>query len=313
MGRPIGWLLAMGLLFCAADGAAEGIAWRDLTIDEALAEAAAGGTFVMIDVYASHCGQCKEMDVDLWDTPEGAELGDGLIAMRIPSDRREGIELQQRYPILGLPAVLFLAPDGTELDRIIGFRDRGVFLEEARLLKAGADPLPDMEREVAEDPKKISLLYDVFEKYLYRKRLEDAKALLPRLEAADPQGRSMISTKAIMMLAKYHDYFLRDRKQGQVYWRRILEHYPESSGVTSALKATIEYAKMTGTLDEWITWVCQFTEAHPKARSLNMYTARFAHREGLRRACLAKAARNAMAVGRVPAGFDTVATQLEER
>ena len=311
MGRSLGWLLAIGLILIGADASAEGIAWRNLTLKAALAEAAASGTIIMIDVYATHCAQCKDMDEELWETPAGADLGEGLIPLRIASDKREGIDLQRRYPILGLPAVLFLTPDGQEIDRIIGFQDLNGFLSEARLLKVGADPLPDMEQELAAKPKNIVLLYDVFEKYLYRKRIEDAHALLPRLEEADPTGRMMKSTKAIMMLAKYYDYFLHDKEKCQVYWRKILEQYAQSTGVTSALKETIKYAKMKGTLDEWVTWVCQFTSAYPKARSLNLYTARFAHREGLRHACLAEAARNAIALGRTPAGFDSIAVQLD--
>ena len=126
------------LLTLALTGPArsEGVQWEPLTIDQALAKAEELGALVRVDVYASHCHQCKVMDEELWETPEGAAFADGLVAVRFPSDKPEGIELQRRYPVLGLPLVIFLNPDGTEIDRIVNFREQRSWLAEARMLKA---------------------------------------------------------------------------------------------------------------------------------------------------------------------------------
>ncbi len=303
--------LALGLGYPAA---AEGVKWESLTIQEALTKAAQTGSLIMVDVYASHCQQCQVMDEELWQTPEGAELAEGLLAVRFPSDKPEGIELQRRYPVLGLPLVIFLNPDGTELDRIVGYRDRNAWLIEARSLKAGADPLPGLEKELAAKPDFGPLVYAVFERYVFRNRIDEAEALLERLIKLDPERKGGRSTMALTQFAKYHDYFRHDVARAQFIYRTIVEEYPATSGVTGALQETFEYHEAQGTLAEWLAWVCPIALSHPQALELNRYTARFALGKGLTGDCLGQAARNAALLekdARQKAFMDSIAVVLD--
>ncbi len=290
---------------------ADGVEWSDLSLDEALAKAEEANTLVIIDVFSDHCGQCKDMDTDLWNTPEGAELAEGLIALRIASDKPEGIPLQRRYPIIGLPVVLFLQPDGTELDRVAGFRSVKKFLEEAHALKAGFDPLPMMEEELEANPSSLQLLVEVLEKYLYRRREAEAESLLQRMLHLDSKRKAKEPRKALMFMAKYHSYFHRDKEKSQEYWRTLIEQYAGSPAVSSGVKATYEYARSRGKLQDWIEWICGVIAENPGAGRLNYYTARIAHRGGLTHPCLAQAARTAHALGVGPANLDSIAVILE--
>jgi hypothetical protein len=196
-----------GAMLWGSAAGAEGVTWSDLTLAQALAKADDLATLVMIDVYASHCMQCKDMDREVWETPEGAELAEGLIMLRIPSDKPEGRTLQDNYPVLGLPLVILLEADGTERGRIVNYRTPEPFFEQARALKAGFDPLPEMEAELEAQPTSQKLTFEIFEQYLYRQREAEAGSLLARLLELDSRRISTYATKALGLAARYYDYF----------------------------------------------------------------------------------------------------------
>jgi hypothetical protein len=288
-----------------------GVQWADLTLDEALAKAGELGTLVMVDVYSDHCGQCGDMDRDLWETPTGAALAEGLVAIKIPSDKPAGIPLQRRYPILGLPALLFLRPDGSEVDRLIGYRNPRQFLEEATLRKSGFDPLPEMEAKLAAQPKSPKHLLEVMEKYLYRTRVAEADSLLVRLLEVDGQGQARSAGKALMYMAKYYAYYERDAVESQMRWKTLVERLPHSTSISSGVSETHKFAQAHHQLDAWVEWICAISDQNPTAGRLNYYVARYAHRSGLRHPCLARAARAAHAQGVGPANLDSIAVILE--
>ncbi len=269
---------------------AQGVVWEDLTLDEALAKAEKEDTYVIIDLWASHCGACGDMDEGLWNTEEGEALVDGLVAIKIATDKPEGATIQSRYPILGLPMILFLRPDGTEIDRIVSYRNHKKVVEEATLMKSGIDLLPEMEAELVESGR-LDLMGDILRKYLYRKRELDAEVLLERIIETDKSGRTACT--ALTYTGKYYANYARQAVKAQGYYIRLLKTYPHSLGVTSALKATLAYATKLGRADEWIEFICGLTDANPDASRLNFYVARFAIRDRLRGECLARAARNA--------------------
>jgi len=266
-----------GAMLCGGAAGAEGVTWSDLTLSQALAKADDLATLVMIDVYAGHCMQCKDMDREVWETSEGAELAEGLIMLRIPSDKPEGRALQDNYPVLGLPLVILLEADGTESGRIVGYRTPEPFFEEARALKAGFDPLPEMEAELEAQPTSQKLTLEVLEQNLYRQREAEAESLLAHLLELD---------------SRLHDY-------------------AQSRAVNGALKATYEYHRQKRTLTQWIEMVCAVADANPEASTLNAGIARWAVRGNLTHPCLAAAARRAHALGAKPAIFDSLAIVLE--
>jgi hypothetical protein len=303
--------LAGAMAILSGPAQAEGVQWADLSLDEALAKAGEFGTLVMVDVYSDHCGQCGDMDRELWETPTGAALAEGMVAIKIASDKPEGIPLQRRYPILGLPALLFLRPDGSEVDRLIGYRNPRQFIEEARLRKSGFDPLPEMEAELAAQPDSPRHLLEVLEKYLYRTRVAEADSLLQRLLEVDGKGQARSAGKAMMYMAKYHAYYERDAIQSQMRWKTLVERLPHSTSVTSGVIETHKFAQAHRRLDDWVDWICEITDQNPTAGRLNYYVARYAHRSGLRHPCLARAARAAHALGVGPANLDSIAVILE--
>ena len=304
-------LAVVGAVAFPAGVRAAGIQWADLTLEQALEKAAKEDRMVMVDVYSTHCGQCGELDEQVWDTPDGAALGQDLIALRIESGAPTSATLQKRYPILGLPAILFLRPDGEELGRIVGYRSPADFLDQANNLKSGIDPLPAAEADLAAHPNSLPVLAEVMELYLYQKRQDDAKKLLDRIMELDTQHTSSDATRSLTMMAKYDEYFLGDYRASLPIWKSLVELYASSVGVASGIQGSLKIAVSWNQTADWIDWICEIGEKHPDLGSLQYNIAIVSYHQGIRGHCLAEAARRAMALGVGPSNMGSIADALE--
>jgi hypothetical protein len=290
----------------------QGIKWADLTLDQALAEAAAKKTMVLIDVWSPHCGSCGQMDIDLWDTPEGLKLANGFVPIKIETGSPAGRDLALRYPITGLPAIIFLYPDGKELDRVEGYVNKNSFLYQVKPLTAGVDPLIEMENRLAVKPDSLDLIFQVMERYLNRRRDADADSLYRRIIRVDVGNHRMFVERAIVRMARKAEYVDRDLAETLGYWKFMVEAYPTASSVGAAVDGAFKTMLSQGTGSEWPDWICPILEKNPNLGYLQRAAAMTALRAGFRRPCFAKAARLARDLGVGTAAYmDSVATVLD--
>ncbi len=115
--------------------AASADAWHTITtpaeLDAALAQAKAAGQPVLLDWYADWCISCKVIEHEVLNA---AEVQPQLSAFRllrfdITQSSAEQRTLLDRYQLFGPPALLFFAPNGSEMttDRVIGEINAGEF------------------------------------------------------------------------------------------------------------------------------------------------------------------------------------------
>src|SRR5690606_35883685 len=112
--------------------AAEAIAWES-DHDAALARAKAEGRPVVIDFFAEWCAACKELDRYTWPDPAVAEEAQRFVPVKIDGTvESDAIQrLYEKYGVKGLPTIVFIAGDGTVLEkpRVTGFLDAPGFLQ----------------------------------------------------------------------------------------------------------------------------------------------------------------------------------------
>ena len=126
--RSFRLLVLVGLGALAAAGAAPVSPFRDLPVDRALALAAQQNCLVLIDFYADHCGACRKLDENTWTDPKVlALLQEKTIALKL--DAGKDATLRNRFDIQAYPTVLLLKPDGTILERMLGYQPPELFLE----------------------------------------------------------------------------------------------------------------------------------------------------------------------------------------
>jgi len=127
------WLLSLASVFTPTPS--EG-PFQDLTVDQALAAAKRDKKVVMIDFFTTWCLPCKKLDKTTWTDPEVQKwLADNTVALRLDAEKES--ELAKKHRIEGYPTMLFLTPDGTEIDRIFGYKEPKDFLSQAKDALAG--------------------------------------------------------------------------------------------------------------------------------------------------------------------------------
>lgn len=98
---------------------------------EQLAKAKAANQYAMVDLYADWCVACKEFEQLTFPRPEVTALTSQmrLIKIDVTKMTRSDAALLDSYQVLGLPTLLFFAPDGTELtqSRVTGFMNATAF------------------------------------------------------------------------------------------------------------------------------------------------------------------------------------------
>jgi thiol-disulfide isomerase/thioredoxin len=131
------WLGLTPLFALATDNAAF---FSELSFDAAREKAAAENKIVFIDFYTTWCGPCKELDATTWqDATVVALLSGKAISLKIDAEKER--DLARRYKVNAYPTLLLIRPDGTEIDRLVGYRNAAKFTEEFSAGLAGKTAL----------------------------------------------------------------------------------------------------------------------------------------------------------------------------
>lgn len=97
--------------------------------DRAKAEAAKSNKILLIDFFTTWCAPCKRLEKETWNDPAvRAWMSEYCIDLRVDAEAEPA--LAQRYLVNAYPTILLLRADGTEMDRLVGFRDAATFLQE---------------------------------------------------------------------------------------------------------------------------------------------------------------------------------------
>jgi thiol-disulfide isomerase/thioredoxin len=115
------------VLLCAAASSLVAAPFSDLSFDAASKQAGQTGKIVLVDFYTTWCGPCKLLDKNTWtDAAVIQLLEQKTVALRIDAEKEA--DLAKRYKIAAYPSVLLIKPDGTEIDRLVGYRDPKAFI-----------------------------------------------------------------------------------------------------------------------------------------------------------------------------------------
>lgn len=146
--------VGLGLFAASAGGIRAEEPFHDLAFDKACEKAKAENKILMIDFYTTWCGPCKMLDRNTWPDAEVKKLlTEKTIALKVDAERNR--ELASKYRINSYPQIVFIRPDGTEIDRLVGYRDARTFLNDAAGPISGKDSLTAMREAVASNPNDI--------------------------------------------------------------------------------------------------------------------------------------------------------------
>ena len=139
-----------------------------------------------------------------------------------------------RYHVESYPTILVLKPDGTEIDRVVGYYHPAEFMGLVEDYLAGRNTLGSLIAEEAtqgQDPRFVARLADrYYEHGLY----PEAESRYLRVVALDPQNKTDLVDDALTSISRLHrkdkDY-AGERKYAQM----VLDRYPASDQVKTAV------------------------------------------------------------------------------
>jgi thiol:disulfide interchange protein DsbD len=112
--------------------AADVVSWQPYN-EEALADAVKAGKPVFIDSFADWCIPCKELDKLTFSQPEVIAASRSFVMLKVDltSSGDEKVKaFYKKFNVRGVPTLIFLKPDGTEIAELrgTGFEPKDVFL-----------------------------------------------------------------------------------------------------------------------------------------------------------------------------------------
>jgi len=161
--RTAVFVAALSLLGRPLAHAAETVspAFNDLTFEAAGQKAAAESKIVFVDFYTTWCGPCKMLDQSTWQDAAVIDLLRAkAVAIKIDAEKEK--TLAARYKIAAYPTLLLLKPDGTEIDRLVGYREARTFIAEFNSGLAGKTALQRAQEAVkgaATDQDRVQARY----------------------------------------------------------------------------------------------------------------------------------------------------------
>ncbi|MCB8932638.1 MAG: thioredoxin family protein [Fimbriimonadaceae bacterium] len=95
------------------------------TLEEGLARARHEGKPLLVFFGTDWCLNCRAYTKSMFPEAEFIEAAKPFVLVKIDVDRDE--KLADRYAVNGIPDVLFMDPQGTVLERVVGYQAEGLY------------------------------------------------------------------------------------------------------------------------------------------------------------------------------------------
>ncbi len=100
----------------------EGIAFQDISFQEALAKAKKENKLVFLDAYTSWCGPCKMLEKTTFKSKEvGKVFNKHFVNIHIDMEKGNGPNIARKYQVRAYPTLLILKPNGQQVKRMLGY------------------------------------------------------------------------------------------------------------------------------------------------------------------------------------------------
>src|SRR5438067_9953938 len=107
--------------------------FEPLSWQQALGKARQENKMIFIDVYATWCTYCRQMDANTFSLPEvGDYHNEHFINLRYDVLKADGIAIRNSYRLLGFPTFLYLDPQGMVVKKTVGYQSKEQLLQNSQ-------------------------------------------------------------------------------------------------------------------------------------------------------------------------------------
>ncbi len=227
-------LAALGFAACRPDSSTT---WFSGSLEAARAEAGTRDTMVMIEFYADWCNWCRRLDADTFSVPEVQHELAKLVSIKLNGEK-SGADLAATFGVDSYPTLIFLDPDGNEMDRILGYLPPDRFLRRVQRIRTGDTFLACL-KNLKEDPGNAEAIQRSVDGLLER---SDPEGAINRIEAFHraTDGNQLEICRGLMFTARVELHARVYQRAAKLYrrgWDRGFE-VPNTQG-TAALHVLV--------------------------------------------------------------------------
>jgi tetratricopeptide (TPR) repeat protein len=271
--RGIAWLLGLVVLVggtwtgggCRKVEPERRWTWQTGGLDQLLAAARAQGAAALLEVYASWCPTCHQLEHDVFDENVRRLPADRLVGGRIDFDTPAGQDLAVRYRVMGLPTTLVLDADGNEKGRILGYETVDAWVDGLNKALAGADETATALAALAGSPDDPKANANAGAARLARGEEAEGIRLLQRARDLDSDSEKEVYADATRTLGRY---FFRIKHQ----YDRALAYFQEGAAQAGDSDAGWGFhywiamsLRALGKPDAALAWLQRLVVEHPGA------------------------------------------------
>jgi thioredoxin-like negative regulator of GroEL len=225
--------LALGAGACqkAKSEAPQGVQWIH-SVDAALADAKSTGRPILLDMYTDWCEWCHALDDTTYVDSAFIAYSRKFTMARVNAE--VDTVNAAKYSVKSYPTVLILHPDGTEIDRVVGYSRAPEFIAEIEDYLAGKNTIAALEAEAAArgtDPAVVARLAD---KYFGHGLYEQARTQYLKLAELDPKNTTGQVDDGLYSVARMYRKD-KDYANARKYAKIIIDRYPTSDMYRPAL------------------------------------------------------------------------------
>jgi tetratricopeptide (TPR) repeat protein len=261
-GRTAGDVVAgLVLLLCVPPVAAEpvtALTWRH-DPDLAVLPPPVAGRPQLLYFTAAWCGPCKLLEREVFDHPDGVVELQRYDLVRLDLDSPAGRREADGRGVQSVPTFIMLAADGSEIERIGGYRSRRLLLRDLARFREGRGTFADLQRRLEVRPDDQDLKLELGLRHHDRRETDAARTLLAEGLRVLPDGgdrtaaSDSIAAAASRALAGIHrqdgaaalaagilERLLTDRPdhpQSRVTWRLLADCRAEAGDADGAIAA----------------------------------------------------------------------------
>ncbi|MFH2055498.1 MAG: thioredoxin domain-containing protein [bacterium] len=186
---------------------------------------------MLIDFYTDWCFWCKVMDDSTFPDPYVQKFMKNFELGKINAE--VDTLVAQRYGVRSYPTFLLIKPDGTEIDRIVGYSTPEEFVGAIVNSLNGVGTLEDLRARQAANPNDYDLMFELAEKYMYRSNYEQARSYYAKLMDNTPADKQNLAATAAYKLA-YMKYKEKNFVEAAQAYTRMATDYPAAEEAESA-------------------------------------------------------------------------------
>lgn len=188
-----------------------------------------------------------------------------------------------KFGIRGTPTVLFLDPDGSEVDWIVGYGPPAEkYQDQVNKVLAGVDTIKSLSEQYAKDPKSIEVIFKMAGKYDRRGNTEKATEFYKQVIALDPEGKKGMTEVqnekvSYTQSAEFNlgAMAISKRPPDASLFQAFIKKYPDSPMVKQAYTRLSSYYTRTAPKEEATKFFEEYLARFPEdANSYSAYVSR---------------------------------------